>query len=237
MRLKKQKQPQESLVMKVVNVGGTAVMLNLMFLLACLPVVTFGPALSGLYSGVRYMIRGDGAARGFWEGFKTHFVRMMITGVIFIAIIGYFVWIIGVAYYDMWAVHGQIRELITQGICGMIPMMVLAALIPLNIYIPYGATDWLKNGVNLIFKAPLQVLLSACLLAVPIVCVFWIPDIAILSIVCLVGFWFAMSAFVSTLVLKDPLVDMLLTYREEHPEEEEEEEEETEETEEASDEA
>ena len=46
--------------------------------------------------------------------------------------------------------------------------MVLAALVPLNIYIPYDLTDWLKNGVNLLFKAPLWVLLSGVLLAVGI---------------------------------------------------------------------
>lgn len=224
MRLENPRKPQESKVMKYVNLAGTAVMLNLMFLLACLPVVTIGPALSGLYSGVRYMIRGDGAARGFWEGFKTHFLRMMIAGVIFTAIIVYFVIVLNSAY-NTWLEYGVIRDMIVYSIPAIVPVMLLSALVPLNIYIPYDTTDWLRNGVNLIVKAPHWMLLSAILLAVPIVCLLWASDIFILAIVIFVGFWFSLAAFVSTLVLKDPLVDMLLEYRDEHPEEDEEEEE------------
>lgn len=222
MRLNNPRKPQESKVMKYVNLAGTAVMLNLLFLLACVPVVTIGPALSGLYSGVRHMIRGDGAARGFWEGFKTHFVRMMAAGVVFTAIIAYFTIILNSAY-NTWLEHGVFWDMIVYSIPAIIPVMLLAALVPLNIYIPYGATDWLKNGVNLVCKAPHWMLLSAVLLVAPIVCLLWASDIFILGIVIFVGFWFALAAFVSTLVLKDPLVDMLIDFREEHPELEDEE--------------
>lgn len=215
------RKPKESKVMKFVNFAGTMVMLNLLFLLACVPVVTIGPAFSGLYSGVRYMIRGDGAVRGFWAGFRTHFVRMMVAGVIFTGIIAYFVIMINSAY-NTWLTEDVFRDIPLYAVPAMVPMMLLCALIPLNIYIPYGVTDWLKNGVNLIFKAPVWVLLTACMLAAPIACVFWLPEIAVIATICLVGFWFTATAFVSTLFLKDGLIDLLIAYREEHPEEEEE---------------
>ena len=221
MRLAQPRKPQESKVMKIVNLAGTAVMLNLMFLLACVPVVTIGPALCGLYSGVRYMIRGDGPARGFCEGFKTNFLRMMIAGVIFTAIIAYFVIMVNGAY-NTWLELGVFRDIIIYSIPAMVPVMLLSALVMLNIYIPYGVTDWLKNGVNLIVKAPVWVLVSAALLIAPVACLLWASDIFILAIIIFVGFWFAVAAFATTLLLKDPLVDMLLEYREEYPEEEEE---------------
>jgi hypothetical protein len=215
------RKPRESKVMKIVNFAGTAVMLNMLFLLACIPVVTIGPALSGLYSGVRYMIRGDGAVRGFWAGFRTNIVRMMIAGVIFTGIIAYFVIMINSAY-NTWLTEDVFRDIPLYAVPAMVPMMLLCALVPLNIYIPYGVTDWLKNGVNLICKAPLWVLLTACMLAAPIACVFWLPEIAVISTICLVGFWFTVMAFVSTMFLKDGLIELLETYREENPEEEEE---------------
>ena len=220
MQLRQPRKPQESKVMKYVNLAGTAVMLNLLFLLACVPVVTIGPALCGLYSGVRYMIRGDGPVLGFWEGFKTKFLRMMITGIIFTAILAYFAIMINGAY-NTWVEYGVFRDIVVHSIPAVVPLMLLTALVALNIYVPYGVTDWLRNGVNLIVKAPLWVLLSAILLAVPVVCLLWASDIFILGIVIFVGFWFAIAAFVSTLLLKDGLEDLLLDYREEHPEEEE----------------
>ena len=221
MRLAQPRKPQESKIMKIVNLAGTAVMLNLMFLLACVPVVTIGPALCGLYSGVRYMIRGDGPVRGFWEGFKTNFLRMMIAGVIFTGIIAYFIIMVNGAY-NTWLELGVFRDIIIYSIPAMVPVMLLSALVMLNIYIPYGVTDWLKNGVNLIVKAPVWVLVSAALLIAPVACLLWASDIFILAIIIFVGFWFAVAAFATTLLLKDSLVDMLLEYREEYPEEEEE---------------
>lgn len=221
MRLAQPRKPQESKVMKIVNLAGTAVMLNLMFLLACVPVVTIGPALCGLYSGVRYMIRGDGPVRGFWEGFKTNFLRMMIAGVIFTGIIAYFIIMVNGAY-NTWLELGVFRDIIIYSIPAMVPVMLLSALVMLNIYIPYGVTDWLKNGVNLIVKAPVWVLVTAALLIAPVACLLWASDIFILAIIIFVGFWFAVAAFATTLLLKDSLVDMLLEYREEYPEEEDE---------------
>ena len=217
--------PRESKVLKVVNFAGTAIMLNLLFLLACIPVVTIGPALSGLYSGVRYMIRGDGAVQGFWDGFRTHFVRMMIAGVIFTAIIVYFAIMVNSTVNTLLE-YGVWRDIVLYAVPAMVPVMLLCALIPLNIYIPYGVIDWLKNGVNLICKAPIWVLLSACLLIAPVVCVLWLPEIAVLASVCLLGFWYTAMAFVSTMFLKDALIDLLVEYRENEPDDEEDEEEE-----------
>ena len=218
MRLDTQRQPRESKVMKFVNLAGTAVMLNLLFLVACLPVVTIGPALCGLYSGVRYMIREEGAVRGFWEGFKTRFLRMSVAGVIFTAIMAYFTIIINGAY-NTWQEEGVFRDVVIHSIPAIVPMMLLAALVPLNVYIPYGVTDWLRNGVNLAFAAPLWVLLGGLMLLAPVICLIFASDILLLSAMVFVGFWFTLTAFVSTLLLKDSLVKMLTEYREENPEE------------------
>lgn len=221
MRLDNSRKPGESKVMKMVNLAGTAVMLNLMFLLACVPVVTIGPAFCGLFSGVRYMIRGDGPIKGFWEGFKTRFLRMSVVGLILTAVLAYFVVILNSAY-NTWLELGVFRDLVIHGICALIPLMLLVSLVALNVYIPYDLTDWLTNGVNLMVKAPHWLLLSGILLAAPVLCLVFSGNMFVLLTVVFVGFWFSVAGFVSTLMLKDPLLNMLLEYREEHPEEEEE---------------
>lgn len=250
MALNYHKKPQESKVMKYVNLAGTAIMVNLLFLLACSPVLllflatrlpspwnlvlgavaylTVGPAFSGLFSAVRFMIRGDGAIRGFWEGVCSHPVRMVITGAVFMGILTHLFTQIDMAY-QIWVQYDAIGDLILYGVITLVPLAVFTALIPLNIYIGYDAMDWLKNGINLLIKAPHWVLLSALLLWAPVVCLLWIPDIFYMVIVVFVGFWFTLATFVATLMLKNPLIDRLLEHQEEHPElYEEEEEEETE---------
>ena len=250
MSLEPRKKPQESKVMKFVNLAGYAIMVNFLFLIACAPILllmvafqlpspwsyvlagvsmlSIGPAFSGLFSAVRYMIRGDGAARGFWDGICTNWLRMMITGAVFMGIIVYFIIMVNAAY-DTWLNENNVQDMFVYGIPALVPLMLFTALIPLNIYIDYSLADWLKNGVNLCVKAPVWVLFSAVLLWVPVVCLFWIPDIFYMIIVVFVGFWFTLAAFASTVMLKNGLIDRLVEHREEYPdlyEDEDEEEEE-----------
>jgi len=244
--LEHRKKPQESKVLKFVNLAGYAIMVNFLFLIACAPILlllvafqlptpwsyvvaavsflSVGPAFSGLFSAVRYMIRGDGAARGFWDGVCANWLRMMLTGAVFMGIIVYFVIMVNSAY-DTWLNEDNFRDLFVYGIPAMVPLMLFSALIPLNIYIDYSFTDWLKNGVNLCVKAPHWVLLTAVLLWLPVVCLLWIPDIFYMIIVIFVGVWFTLAAFASTLALKNALIDRLLDHKAEYPELYEEEEE------------
>ena len=54
---------------KAINYAGNTVMMNLLFLVACLPIVTIGQAWCGLLTAVRYQIRGDKWTAGFKKGF------------------------------------------------------------------------------------------------------------------------------------------------------------------------
>ena len=75
-----EKQTSFQKLMGIINKIGYAIMLNLLFLVSCVPVITIGPACSGLYSAVRYSIKGESAFQGFREGFKTRFLRNMLGG-------------------------------------------------------------------------------------------------------------------------------------------------------------
>jgi uncharacterized membrane protein YesL len=219
MRLARHENPKESKLMKFINLAGTAIMLNLIFLVACIPVVTIGPAFSGLYSGVRYMIRGDGAIRGFRDGFKTNPLRTVPAGIVMMAAVVYFVINVNAAYnYAMDL--GDYVPLIMYGVLAMPVLMIFAAMWPLNIYIDYSAMDWLRNSVNLVVKAPHWVLLSAVVTWAPVVLFFWMPILFWAVAIIFIAAWFSMASFASTLFLKDALVDLKKIYLEQEEEEE-----------------
>lgn len=204
---------------KVVNLAGNAIGLNLMFIISCLPVVTIGPALCGLYSGVRYMIRGDGWFRGFRAGFTTNFIRTAIAGVLSTAFIAYvMLQFNGALNFSL--EEGNIVPAITYGIMVMIPAMLTAPLWPLNIYIPYQTADWLKTSVSLCFKVPLYTLVSAAMFLLPVVLALYFTMLAFEVLLVIIAVYFALTAFVTTLLYKDSLIALLMRYRQEHPEEE-----------------
>lgn len=209
---------------KFVNLAGNALGANMLFILCCLPVVTIGPAASGLYSAIRYMIRQEGWFQGFWEGFKKNFLRTMIAGIISVAMMAYLILVFtdALGYYKE---TGDIMPAITNGIPMLFPSLIAAALWPLNIYIPYGVTDWLKNAVNLIVKAPLMVLVSAVLWWAPVFLILYFMQYILPFIIVFIAVYFTLTVFISTIILKDSLIFQLNLYRQEHPEDEAEEEE------------
>ena len=194
---------KEPKAITIVNKAGTAIMANLLFLLACLPVVTIGPALSGLYSGIRYTIRGDGCATGFWVGFKTNFLRNLISGVITTAAVGYagFNIFAMLVYEELMLVRLIMCCILTAAI-----VMIAAALPILNVYVPSSVTRWLQNAVTLSTRAPLELLLTGLAFWVPVVTVILWTVIAFYGALIFVAAYFMVVAFASTLFLKYQLI-------------------------------
>lgn len=206
-------------IWKFVNLAGNAIGANLLFILLCLPVVTIGPATSGLYSAIRYMIRNESWFKGFMEGFKRNFLRTMIAGIICVGAMVYLLLEFNVAV-NFFSETGDYMPMITCAIPLLFPTMIAAALWPLNIYIPYNTVDWLKNAVNLIIKAPLMVLASAVLWLLPVFLLLYFFTLVFGFIIVFFAVYFSLTVFISTILLKDALVDQLKLYRAEHPEDE-----------------
>lgn len=206
---------------KGVNLAGTAIMINLAFLICCLPVVTIGPAFCGMYSALRYVVRGDGWFTGFAAGIKKNFIRNALIGsVLLIMIVDMAInFNKALGYY---LESSDYMPLVIYSV-GLLPLLtVFSALWPLNVFIPYeSGTDWLKDTLTLLVKAPLQMIIVSALMLLPVALILYIPDIGFMMLIVFLGIYYALIGFASILLLKKPLEDRLGAYRENHPQEEE----------------
>lgn len=205
---------------KGVNLAGTAIMINLAFLICCLPVVTIGPAVCGMYAALRYVVRGDGWFTGFVAGIKKNFIRNALVGSVLL------IMIVDMAInfnhaLGFYLESGDYTMLIIYSV-GLLPLlMVFSALWPLNVFIPYeSGSDWLKDCFKLLVKAPIQLILVSALMILPVALVLYIPDIGFMMLIVFLGIYYALIGFASILLLKKPLEDRLGEYRETHPQEE-----------------
>ena len=205
---------------KGMNLAGTAIMVNFAFLICCIPVVTIGPAFCGMYSALRYMVRGDGWFKGFKEGIKKNIVRNILVSAVLL------VMIVDMALnFDkalaFFLADGSYIPLIVYSV-GLLPLLVVfTALWPLHVFVPYeNGTDWLKDALKLLVKAPIQLLIVSALMILPVALLLYVPAGMLLLIVFL-AIYFALITFVGILLLKNPLEDRLGAYRETHPQEEE----------------
>ena len=74
---------------RILAITSNVVMINALFLLCSIPVVTIGQAWCGLYTAIRYAIRGEGWFAGFKVGFKTRFLRGVVSWIVCMLLIVY----------------------------------------------------------------------------------------------------------------------------------------------------
>ena len=195
-------------------------MINLAFLICCLPVVTIGPAVCGMYAALRYVVRGDGWFTGFVAGIKKNFIRnALVSSLLLIMIVD-----MAINFNHALGFYLESSDytmLIIYSV-GLLPLlMVFSALWPLNVFIPYeSGSDWLKDCFKLLVKAPIQLILVSALMILPVALVLYIPDIGFMMLIVFLGIYYALIGFASILLLKKPLEDRLGEYRETHPQEE-----------------
>ena len=80
---------------------GELILLGLVYILCCVPVITFGPATTALYHAVvKSVRRGRGyPIREFFWAMRTHFKKAAIAGTIFLA------WCAGLFFLNMKVIH------------------------------------------------------------------------------------------------------------------------------------
>lgn len=203
---------KETLIDKLgtwINRAGTGLMMNLMFLLACLPIVTIGQAWHGLMSALRYNIRGESWFKGFKKGYKTRFLRGTVAWVLLLLVVLKMLFDL-VAYLEA----DVIVPAIAAGFVFALMAMLMTAFMTLNVYIPTSVGNWITNSVNMVFKAPLQLLVCAALFWAPVIMIMFWPDIAFYVSMVFVVMYFTLVGMAHTVLLKDVLVDYLVQARE-----------------------
>lgn len=189
---------------KILQVTSNAVMVNALFLLCCIPVVTIGQAWAGLYSAIRYAIRGDGWFSGFKAGFKTRFLRGTIAWTLCLIVIAEMV-------INMLAIIGEgVLMIGLNALFMLFAMMVCGALIPVNVYVPSSVSQWLKNSVNLVTYAPLQMAGVSVLMWLPVALVILFLKFGLFDpfffIMVFLLIYFSFSTLIATILLKEPLI-------------------------------
>ena len=203
-----EKQNWTDKVMKFINMAGTAILMNLLFLVACLPIITIGQAWCGLLTSIRYNIRGDGWFEGFKFGFKTRFWRGVISWIICLPVLYFF-------FNDLnYSIQAEnIVNIVISALFFAMAAMVTMSLQLLNVYIPTSVNRWTKNAVNF-FRHPLELLASAAMFWAPaIVALLWDFTLFYQLAIIVVAVYYTLAALVSTMLCKNALVRFLLEAR------------------------
>ena len=198
---------------RVISVAGNGVLMNLLFLVSCLPVVTIGQAFSALLTAIRYQIRGDRWIDGYKAGFKRRWLRGSIAWCIMLVADIYFLLDMRYAYIAVQTNPDATVPFIAACVMFALAAMVTLSLQLLNVYVPTPVGDWVRNAVNIVFKVPVELLVAAGL--------YWLPAVLFLMwdqafayfLMILVAAYSTIVALGITLLMKNALIRYLLQAR------------------------
>lgn len=198
---------------KVLSIAGTTILMNLLFLVSCLPIVTMGQAWCALLTGIRYSIRGDSWWQGFKQGFKTRFWRGTIAWCLMLIPNIYFLLEVHYGYAQLEVATGYLAQLIPACLMLAMTTMVTSALLILNVYIPTSVGNWVRNATNMVFKAPLMLLAAAVAFWLPILLALLRFDLFYYGLLIVVAAYFPLAGLCTTVALKETLMSFLIDAR------------------------
>ncbi len=199
----------------VLNFAGSVIMMSLAFLASCIPIVTMGQAWCALLTAVRYMIRKEDWWDGFKIGFKRRFWRGLIAWTVMLIPNIYFLLELHHGYAQV-IVYGNMANLpqfVSACLMFVLMAMLTGSLLFLNVYIPTKISLWISNGVSMVFKAPLQLLGASALFWLPFIMGMLWPVYLYFTIIIFVAAYFPLIGLVTTILLKNILIEFLLIAR------------------------
>ena len=192
----------------IIDKLGTLVLMNMAFLVASLPIVTIGPAWNGLLMAVRYNVRGDKWFEGFRFGFKTRFWRSFLLWVLMLPAFYFFVTEINFH----WQQEQLVPLLAATFVFALLSIFTFAMQI-LNVYIPTKVSVWMHNAFAMMKTGFIRLLATTALYWAPMFMLLLWPEPFFYLVLIFIAVYYSLTALVSTMFLKENLVDFLLDAR------------------------
>ena len=148
--------------------GWSLLLLNLIYFLFCLPVVTIGPATAALSRVTVTMVRDKNvyAWRDFWEAFRKNWKQGLLFGILCTAVSALETASLLTALAAGAADASQSWMLFSAGAAGLVGLSIGIYIFPLIAYVELGSGDLLKNAVFLAFLGKGRTLAAVAVLTV-----------------------------------------------------------------------
>ena len=153
--------------------------LNILWIVCCVPVVTFGPTSSALSRALIRMVQGEStsAVRDFFLSFRRDFGKAVVLGLI--GLLGLAV--IASDYLFAVSLEGVMRILflIVAILAGSFVLSYVAYVFPLHAFYENSIIGQIKNAFALAAANPGETLLIWICFAVPVVAFLLLPPVAV----------------------------------------------------------
>ena len=203
------------------------VILNILYIVCCIPVFTISAAQAGLFTGIRVMLDKDddrSVAKSFFRGFADGFGKSAIAGTILLVVQA-----LSLAFVTYAAVYYGAGN----GILPLVLSIVLAVAVYTThsilgpFHATFGCTVWqlIRNSFFVAFAYPLRSLAVAVLTLLPVIIFMLWPQILLGGAIAFLALYYSTAYLLCNTLLKKPFGRLKESFRAAHEEDEEEDEE------------
>lgn len=203
----------DSKPMQILNFVGDLIILNVLYLLCCIPIFTIGAAQAGLHTGCKVLLDKEddsSPAAAFFKGFVSGFLKITAAWGIMSLLLAV-------------AVYGTVTaKLLGAPIWAVLPATILCAvfqtLIPV-FHARFDCTVWqlIKNPWFLLFAHPLRSLGSVAIIWAPVLLFFFMDLYSFMSLTPIWLTVFFCTAFCMVyFLMKKPMTTLINHFNETH---------------------
>ena len=204
----------ESKINQILMFVADLAILNVCFVLCCLPIFTIGPAQAALYTAVR-AINDPEDDRSPWKVFFSHFFEGF--GTITAAWLIFFVTEIAL-FFAITRSSGYVNvPTFWISMAAMVLVMLLHAQIPL-FHSRFGCSvgQLIRNSFFLCLAHPLRSILVAVLIWAPLVLFLAATNLFLHTSITLILLYYAVVFLLNFMIMKKPFATLIDHYRETH---------------------
>ncbi len=156
--------------------------LNILWLLCCLPVFTFGPASSALARVMITLVRGgsEAVAKNYFIAFRRDFGRAVVLGLIGLA--GLAVAVSDILFALSLSGGMKILFLIVAVLVSSLVFSYLAYIFALHAFFENSIAGQIRNALSLAAASPMDTLAIWLCFAVPVAAILLLPQIVLVYI-------------------------------------------------------
>ena len=196
----------ESKFNQIVMMIADLIILNLLYIICCVPIFTIGAAQAGMFTGIRVLLDPDDDSpvyRAFFRGFSNGFGKITIVSTTLLAILA------GLTVLLVYTLTLMLAGGSTLSVVVCIVAMAIVYIIhtisgPFHATFGCTAKQLFRNGFLVAMAYPLRSLLSAVLILIPLAVLMVWPHIFLGGLVAFSALYYSVAYLMIFSLLKKP---------------------------------
>ena len=196
------------LIIMLEGVANT-MLLNILFLICCVPVFTIGAAFTALFSGCRALMNDEACFKAFFRSFRSGFKRATLAWLILLPVLA----VLALTAHSVWVYMnaGQAFALFTLIVA--LFGLVLALAVAIMIFLFYSRFECtlrqlLKNGLFMALAYFFRAVIIGLMNWAPVLMFFLLPYTFVQLSIIFIVLWFGVSASLSVWLMKKPFASL-----------------------------